>query len=62
MVTLLILVPFATVFWHQLADLTTPGALEINLILLVLILPVALLTAGYFILTNMLLKKKLNLE
>lgn len=57
---------FASIFFngfaYRLGSSFMPNTLQINNLLLVSIVYSALIAAGYFVLTNYILKKKLNLE
>ncbi len=59
---ILIFVPFVLPFMRFLINPATPAPGQINSLLLLFLLPIVILGAGYFILTNMILKFKLNLE
>lgn len=61
-ITLIILMPLGIAFYQFLGEVTEPTAFELNLVILTLLLPSLILVIGYFILTNIILKKKLNLE
>jgi hypothetical protein len=57
---------FGSMFWNQASFRmeihSMPSALQVNNFLLVSILYFGAITAGYFVLTNYILKRKLNLE
>lgn len=61
-ITLIIIVLMASVFYQILGEVTEPTALAINLGIFILSFPTLLLAIGYFILTDLILKRGLNLE
>ncbi len=61
-ITLMIIMLMAPVFYQILGDVTEPTALVINLGIFTLSLPTLILAIGYFILNDMILKRRLNLE
>jgi hypothetical protein len=65
-VSQIIIIPFALLFSVKLAPLTesngVPSVGLISSFLLIIMLYLGIITAGYYVLTNYILKKKLNLE
>lgn len=57
---------FAFIFWNQallgMESNFMPSVLQVNTFMLISILYFGVITAGYFVLTNYILKRKLNLE
>ena len=60
--TILTFMPFVRPFMLFFINRAAPTPDQVNLLLLAFLLPIVILGAGYFILTNMILKFKLNLE